>query len=222
MLSSKVWIREDYPWLCSTLLQGTWSRSGLRSCVANGRELRVRLIRVLWLLAGAVIATPALADETFLSLGLGNSDILRTNSGARTVIIGNPAIVDASVVADGVIAVTGKAAGTTNMILLDDQQAVILQTVVQVGHVGLKSRGIQVLNGDKAQDYSCSPNCIPVATASANSNGNASASGAFRNCTAARAAGANSIRRGEPGYAPHLDADDDGIACEPPPLNKRP
>ncbi len=37
----------------------------------------------------------------------------------------------------------------------------------------------------------------------------------FNTCTDARAAGFNSIRRGEPGYAPHLDADNDGVACEP-------
>lgn len=38
----------------------------------------------------------------------------------------------------------------------------------------------------------------------------------YRNCTAARAAGAAPIYIGEPGYAPHLDGDSDGIACEPP------
>ncbi|MCA0320903.1 MAG: excalibur calcium-binding domain-containing protein [Proteobacteria bacterium] len=37
----------------------------------------------------------------------------------------------------------------------------------------------------------------------------------FRNCTEARAAGRAPIRRGEPGYGPHLDRDNDGIACEP-------
>ncbi len=37
----------------------------------------------------------------------------------------------------------------------------------------------------------------------------------YRNCAAARAAGAAPIRIGEPGYAPWLDADGDGIACEP-------
>jgi hypothetical protein len=36
----------------------------------------------------------------------------------------------------------------------------------------------------------------------------------YPNCTAARAAGAAPIRRGEPGYRPALDGDDDGIACE--------
>jgi hypothetical protein len=36
----------------------------------------------------------------------------------------------------------------------------------------------------------------------------------FRNCSAARAAGAAPIAVGEPGYASHLDRDGDGIACE--------
>ncbi len=37
----------------------------------------------------------------------------------------------------------------------------------------------------------------------------------YRNCAAARAAGVAPIRRGEPGYRKFLDADDDGVACEP-------
>lgn len=36
----------------------------------------------------------------------------------------------------------------------------------------------------------------------------------YRNCSAARAAGAAPIHVGEPGYASHLDRDDDGVACE--------
>lgn len=40
-------------------------------------------------------------------------------------------------------------------------------------------------------------------------------SGAFANCAEARAAGAAPVRRGDPGYGPHLDRDNDGIGCEP-------
>lgn len=36
----------------------------------------------------------------------------------------------------------------------------------------------------------------------------------FANCTEARAAGYSNIQRGQPGYAPKLDRDNDGIACE--------
>lgn len=36
----------------------------------------------------------------------------------------------------------------------------------------------------------------------------------FRNCSEARAAGRENIRRGQPGYRPDLDRDNDGVACE--------
>ena len=36
----------------------------------------------------------------------------------------------------------------------------------------------------------------------------------YENCDAVRAAGAAPIRSGEPGYAPHLDRDGDGVGCE--------
>lgn len=36
----------------------------------------------------------------------------------------------------------------------------------------------------------------------------------YPNCAAARRAGAAPVYRGQPGYAPHLDRDGDGIGCE--------
>lgn len=37
----------------------------------------------------------------------------------------------------------------------------------------------------------------------------------YRNCDAARAAGVAPLYRGEPGYREPMDADSDGVACEP-------
>lgn len=37
----------------------------------------------------------------------------------------------------------------------------------------------------------------------------------YRNCAAARAAGAAPVHYGDPGYASHLDRDGDGVGCEP-------
>lgn len=37
----------------------------------------------------------------------------------------------------------------------------------------------------------------------------------YARCADARAAGAAPIYRGQPGYRPGLDADNDGVACEP-------
>lgn len=36
----------------------------------------------------------------------------------------------------------------------------------------------------------------------------------FANCSEARASGAAPVREGEPGYAAHLDRDNDGVGCE--------
>ena len=36
----------------------------------------------------------------------------------------------------------------------------------------------------------------------------------YKNCTEARAAGVTPLYEGDAGYAPHLDRDNDGIACE--------
>ncbi len=36
----------------------------------------------------------------------------------------------------------------------------------------------------------------------------------YKNCAAAWDAGVTPLYEGDPGYAPHLDRDNDGIACE--------
>lgn len=50
--------------------------------------------------------------------------------------------------------------------------------------------------------------------ASSFNSSNRSSKTYYANCTAVRAAGAAPLKRGEPGYASHLDRDNDGVACE--------
>lgn len=75
---------------------------------------------------------------------------------------------------------------------------------------GLDARGCH--NNRKTGDYHChrgggSPAPRPAYRA-------LSGSVSFANCTAARAAGAAPVYRGDPGYGAHLDRDDDGVGCE--------
>lgn len=83
---------------------------------------------------------------------------------------------------------------------------------------GLNSEGCH--NNRKTGDYHCHRAAAPAQPSrtlqqgffdSAPSIGGGSA---YRNCTAARAAGAAPVYIGEPGYGPHLDRDGDGIGCE--------
>ncbi|GEL23369.1 hypothetical protein PSU4_23230 [Pseudonocardia sulfidoxydans NBRC 16205] len=49
---------------------------------------------------------------------------------------------------------------------------------------------------------------------SANSGSTGGGAAYYKNCSAVRAAGKAPILRGQPGYAAHLDRDNDGIGCE--------
>ncbi|MGD9985502.1 excalibur calcium-binding domain-containing protein [Pseudonocardia sp.] len=52
-------------------------------------------------------------------------------------------------------------------------------------------------------------------TQAADAGGSGGGSAYYKNCDAVRAAGKAPILRGQPGYASHLDRDNDGIGCEP-------
>lgn len=58
------------------------------------------------------------------------------------------------------------------------------------------------------------PTTVPTATSPPWSAPPERTVGAFKNCDAARAAGAAPVYRGDPGYGRHLDRDNDGIGCE--------
>jgi hypothetical protein len=53
-----------------------------------------------------------------------------------------------------------------------------------------------------------------VAPAPAPKQSTQSTSSYYKNCTAARAAGAAPVYAGQPGYGKHLDRDGDGVGCE--------
>jgi hypothetical protein len=53
-----------------------------------------------------------------------------------------------------------------------------------------------------------------IAAAALSAAASASADVYYKNCDAARDAGAAPVMEGDPGYAPHLDRDGDGVGCE--------
>lgn len=84
---------------------------------------------------------------------------------------------------------------------------------------GLNAEGCH--NDRKNGGYHCHrapaaarPQASPYGNTLAPRNNFNGSSGAFRNCAEARAAGAAPVRRGDPGYGPHLDRDGDGVGCE--------
>lgn len=76
---------------------------------------------------------------------------------------------------------------------------------------GLNAEGCH--NNRKTGDYHChrgGSSTRPKPTQTADGGG----STYYANCSAARAAGAAPVRRGDPGYSSRLDRDGDGVGCE--------
>jgi hypothetical protein len=113
--------------------------------------------------APAVVADqPPIAEvEAFstdsITMAPGITSILRLTRAVRTVLIGNPGVLDTTLIDDKTLVLNAKAAGTTNLILLDEQNAEILQATV---HVGPRAHQVQAFYGDQVQTYSCTPGCI--------------------------------------------------------------
>jgi len=81
------------------------------------------------------------------------------------------------------------------------------------------ARVLEDCPGEGLPEDSGAPTRIPVALPAAQSSDRRDGDRTgrpvrFENCDAARAAGAAPVRRGDPGYGRHLDADGDGSGCE--------
>jgi hypothetical protein len=79
---------------------------------------------------------------------------------ASTVIIGNPAIAQATLSDDKTVILTGKTPGSTNLIVMDANGAEVANVVLDVVAAG--GRLITVDEGSGRATYSCSERCDPV------------------------------------------------------------
>jgi hypothetical protein len=80
---------------------------------------------------------------------------------------------------------------------------------------GLDANGCHT--NHKTGEYHChrpQSAIVHSSTPASRNNLTSTAGRPFKNCAEARAAGAAPVRRGDPGYAPHLDRDNDGVGCE--------
>jgi hypothetical protein len=112
------------------------------------------LIAGLGILALANRAT--VADEA-LVVTLDQAKVMRIPERTTTVVVGNPLIADISVQTGGMIVVTGKGYGTTNLIALDTRGNMLLEQPIEVR--GPVEHVVIVYRGVDRESYSCSPKC---------------------------------------------------------------
>jgi len=109
---------------------------------------------------------PALADGggdgDNISVILDQARLVKLPERVSTVVIGNPLIADVSIQSGGLIVVTGKGYGVTNLIALDRSGATLMERLVQVK--GPYASTVVVYRGVQRETYSCAPFCEPRVT----------------------------------------------------------
>lgn len=109
----------------------------------------------LLLLCGlAVFPHAAMADA--VSVVLDQARLLRIPAGVSTIVIGNPSIADGTLQSGGLLVVTGKGYGTTNLMVLDAKGDVIVEHQITVS---APNNGVVVYRGPDRETLNCSPTC---------------------------------------------------------------
>lgn len=120
----------------------------------------VRSAACLWLALSALIPTAGHAED-LVKVELDQARIYRLAAPASTIIIGNPAIADATLQDAQTLIITGRAYGQTNLIVLDDQGETITDT--QLAVLAASENLVTVYKGVERQSLSCLPDCQPAA-----------------------------------------------------------
>jgi hypothetical protein len=110
----------------------------------------------LFFLAATLFAPFAYAEAP-LGITLDQATILKLPEKVSTIVIGNPLIADVAVQSGGLVVVTGKGYGSTNMIVLDRAGAVLMERAIVVR--GPADQTVAVYRGVERETYSCTPTC---------------------------------------------------------------
>jgi Flp pilus assembly secretin CpaC len=105
---------------------------------------------------GSARAQPDVAIVTVL---VDNAKVMRLPERTQTVIVGNPIIADVTLQKNGVLVLTGKSFGSTNLIALDASGIMLAESMIRVE--APQTAVITVQRGLDRESYSCTPNCQP-------------------------------------------------------------
>jgi hypothetical protein len=102
----------------------------------------------------AVTPSPAFAADIIIILD--QAKLVKMPDKVATIVIGNPLIADASVQSGGLMVLTGKGYGATNIIALDRAGAVLMEKTVEVQG---PRNVLVVYRGVERETYNCTPKC---------------------------------------------------------------
>lgn len=121
--------------------------------------LRAAPAALAWLALAAPVLANDPAPQGAVSVQVDNAKVIRLPEKTQTVVVGNPMIADITLQKNGVVVLTGKSFGTTNLIALDGKGAMLAESTISVQ--APQASIITVQRGLDRESYSCTPNCQP-------------------------------------------------------------
>jgi hypothetical protein len=121
-------------------------------------RLRIPSIAKAMALALALAAPSALSRAAEpIAVVVDQAKLVKLPERVSTIVVGNPLIADVSLQPGGLMVVTGKGYGSTNVMALDRQGTVLIDSMIQVE--GPTERLVTVFRGVDRETYSCTPIC---------------------------------------------------------------
>jgi hypothetical protein len=112
------------------------------------------LVRLVFALGLAAWVAPATAADIVAALD--EARLVKLPEHVTTIVIGNPLIADAALQPGGMLVITGKGYGVTNVVALDRAGTVLMEKSVAVTGPG---DAVFVYRGIDRETYSCAPGC---------------------------------------------------------------
>jgi Flp pilus assembly secretin CpaC len=157
-------------------INGTFAMSGagtaayllLSACIVPEYRMslqllrsRVRVVFLLRSLAAGILLIPAgglaaPADDP-IAVNVDQAKLVKFPDRIATIVVGNPLIADVTLQPGGIVVVTGKGYGATNVIAMDRTGAILMDRVIQVE--GPTDKVVTIYRGVERESYSCAPVC---------------------------------------------------------------
>lgn len=128
----------------------------------------------------AAASEPAVRSGDPVRVNIDQARMLKIPERTATLVVGNPLIADAVVQPGGVVVVTAKSYGATNLVALDRTGTVLMEQTLQV--IGPSDPTVVVYRGVERETYSCAPKCerrITIGDSPAYMMGNLQTYGAY-------------------------------------------
>jgi Pilus formation protein N terminal region len=111
-------------------------------------------------LVGVCLLGSGIASAETLVVLTDRAKIIRLPDKTKTVVVGNPIVADVTLGKDGLVVLTGKSFGSTNLIALDAAGAILNESTIQVQQAN--ENVVLMQRGMDRETYSCTPACLPT------------------------------------------------------------